>query len=1141
MTSILEQLEIKPIPKTRKGIQIIMSVDKPRSESEDKPRSESEDKPRSESEDKDMSDMGSKDMFIIDKTGEDFDRTAIMLQLQKRGLSVPKMKQKDKIKILTEALIDQDSIEDVSMEENVMATVAKPKIKIKKLGKIKINKGIPKQAISVKPKSQSVISKKSSIKRAELPPALIEFKETLEGHLPKLESSVNIRASNYYRNNRDIFVNFINSLFAPYKSTLEEESKNITCQTLKEMQSGKFTLLTHQEIVRDYINLFTPYRGLLIYHGLGAGKTCASIAIAEGFQSQQQILIMTPASLQRNYKNELKLCGNTLYRINQYWEFVSNDNDPRKTNILAQVLSLTDIFIKKQGGAWFVNLKKNPNYESLSTQEKISLNGQIEKMIEVKYAFLNYNGLRKSHLTALTNNGKKNPFSNKVIIIDEAHNFVSRIVNKINKPDSLSMKLYEYLLSAEKCRIVLLTGTPIINYPNEVGILFNILRGYIWTFRFHLSIRSRKKVNQRMIEDILGNVNIQDYVEYPASDKTLLITRNPFGFVNKKDKKGIYEGMRLNRQGQMSNARFISIITKRLEDADIGVLKVTADAPYKALPDTLDEFRAMFIDPKDNSLRNSNLLKKRILGLTSYFRSAQEELMPTFNIENDLIIELIPMSDYQFGLYETARSEERKLELRNARKKKSGNKDESTSTYRIFSRAFCNFVFPPNIVRPKPKEGENLETILERGVDEDILDIVTLQEELANVDGKYEQDDEGVVQAVRQSNRDANYEKRIRDVISKLKENAGEYLTPAGLAIYSPKFLELYNNISEMSGLHLIYSQFRTLEGIGIFTMVLDANGFAPFIIKKDAGGIWRIIEKPGDENKQKYALYTGTETDEVKEMTRLIFNGDWDKLPTSLKTTLNERAANNNYGEIIKVFMITSSGAEGISLKNVRYVHIMEPYWHPVRMEQVIGRARRICSHEELLEDERNIKVYLYLMKFTDKQLVPAVAKDGMASKGLLEKDVSKLDKKTPLTSDQALFEISNIKENINKQLFRAIKESAFDCALHAKADDKEALICMSFGQPSSSKFTTTPALTIEKDYDEQEKKNIKKITWRAIEVTLSGKKYAFKPDKPKSKTGEVYDLESYDRAIKLGGQPILIGYLFINPETNKLGFKGI
>ena len=58
---------------------------------------------------------------------------------------------------------------------------------------------------------------------------------------------------------------------------------------------------------------------------------------------------------------------------------------------------------------------------------------------------------------------------------------------------------------------------------------------------------------------------------------------------------------------------------------------------------------------------------------------------------------------------------------------------------------------------------------------------------------------------------------------------------------------------------------------------------------------------------------------------------------------------------------MITASGAEGISLKNVRYVHIMEPYWHPVRKDQVIGRARRICSHKDLPFNERNVKIFMH------------------------------------------------------------------------------------------------------------------------------------------------------------------------------------
>ena len=104
---------------------------------------------------------------------------------------------------------------------------------------------------------------------------------------------------------------------------------------------------------------------------------------------------------------------------------------------------------------------------------------------------------------------------------------------------------------------------------------------------------------------------------------------------------------------------------------------------------------------------------------------------------------------------------------------------------------------------------------------------------------------------------------------------------------------------------------------------------------------------------KPKYVLYTGTETAEEKEIVRNILNGDWSKIPKSLVPELTSIHPNNLYGEVIKVIMITSSGSEGITLKNVRYVHLMEPYWHPVRGEQVIGRARRIRSHDALPEED--------------------------------------------------------------------------------------------------------------------------------------------------------------------------------------------
>jgi hypothetical protein len=174
----------------------------------------------------------------------------------------------------------------------------------------------------------------------------------------------------------------------------------------------------------------------------------------------------------------------------------------------------------------------------------------------------------------------------------------------------------------------------------------------------------------------------------------------------------------------------------------------------------------------------------------------------------------------------------------------------------------------------------------------------------------------------------------------------------------------------EYKGLHLVYSQFRTMEGIGLFSLVLEKNGFARFRIKKNGSGIWEIDIPEHDMGKPTYALYTGTETTEEKEMVRHIYNGEWDQIPENISNELRKIARNNNMGEIIKVFMITSSGSEGINLRNTRYVHIMEPYWHPVRTEQVIGRARRICSHKALPKELQTVEVFVYLMVFSAEQL---------------------------------------------------------------------------------------------------------------------------------------------------------------------------
>ena len=988
------------------------------------------------------------------------------------------------------------------------------------------------------------------------PENVVEIGTTsLSERLAKKEPPVVIKVSSYYMNNREIFINFINSLFEPYKKELAANTKNISCDTIgRDVDDGSgFSLLTHQKIVRDYMNLFTPYRGILLYHGLGTGKTCSSIAIAEGMKDTKKIIIMLPASLRTNYMEELKHCGDSLYKKNQFWEFISTNTNPEALTTLSVILNLPQEFIRKRKGAWFVNVKKPSNYDELTSIEKRSLDEQLNEMISAKYVFINYNGLRTKRLSELTSGFTKNLFDNSVIIVDEAHNLISRIVNKIKKekvvpenekgekdysPKFLSTKLYEYLMSAKNARIVLLTGTPIINYPNEFGILFNILRGYIKTWNIPLNVKTNKKIDRVSLQEMLLGEKTLDYLDYSPSSKVLTITRNPYGFKNKIKENGGYKGVANTKRDDNGNNIFDN---EFLSDDDferriLSILKrneieVLSDGikirNMKALPDDFNIFENQYIDSVTKKIKNSDALKRRIIGLSSYFRSAQEDLLPKFNktLGVDYHVVRIPMSDFQFKIYESARKDERKLEKQS---KKPQNLDElykeATSTYRIFSRLYCNFVMnnrPLPMKKTKTQEPTEPSAVPETDITNLLKDA---RKEEVNVDINDENEGEEEGDQILDKLGGVSYKERIEAAIKNMWENSNDYFTPEALARFSPKFLHILDNIKdpEYLGLHLVYSQFRTLEGIGLFSLVLEKNGFARFRIKKTASDVWEINIPEADLGKPTFALYTGTETTEEKEIIRRIFNGEWDYIPTNLSADLKKIAHNNNMGEIIKVLMITSSGSEGINLRNTRYVHIMEPYWHPVRTEQVIGRARRICSHKNLPKPLQTVEVFVYLMVLSAEQLKSDDAIE------LKRKDLSKGEPKVPVTSDQLLFEISEIKANLSMQLTDAIKETSFDCYIYSNGK------CMNFGDPDSTKFSYVPDYANQQN-DVSVRANKKKIEWEGKPITLNGVKYVYRRMSPKLLN--IYNEKSYLEAVKNPDvTPVQIGTLEINDKGEQI-----
>jgi hypothetical protein len=898
-------------------------------------------------------------------------------------------------------------------------------------------------------------------------------------------------------------------------------------------------------------------------------NTATSIAIAEGMKDSKRVIIMTPASLRANYIEELKKAGDLLYKRNQYWEWISTVDNPEALTTISALLNLPQEYIRRHNGAFFINVKKRSNYHDLSDTNKKVLEEQLNEMIKQKYTFINYNGLRAQRLSEMTSKFTRNIFDNAVVIIDEAHNLISRIVNKLKKekaipgdekkkkkkgdendekddgeslfgehtPLNLATKLYYMLLRAQNCRIVLLSGTPVINYPNEFAILFNILRGYIKTWRIPLVINTKNKIDTQSLQTMLLGEKSLDYLDYSPSSKVLTITRNPFGFKNKIKKESGYQGVsnvKKDEKGDLElDTEFVSDndferkIISILKKNDIEIVPQGIEViNKKALPDDLNNFMARYINDSDKKLKNVDALKRRILGLSSYFKSAQESLLPKYNkqLGIDYHIVRIPMSDTQFKIYEGARKEERITE---SKKKPPSDTaelfEEKTSTYRIFSRLFCNFVMPD---RPIPESKKK-----KKGEDEgekETSEMAQLIKEGTRAEARQDVEDsrEGEIEGdeILDEIGGVAYKERLDRAIKNIEEHSNDFLTPEALETYSPKFLHMLENIQdeEHQGLHLVYSQFRTAEGIGLFSLVLEKNGFARFRIKKNHFNVWEIDIPEVDEGKPTYALYTGTETSEEKEIVRHIYNGEWDSIPDSIGNVLKSKYRNNNMGEVIKVFMITSSGSEGINLRNTRFVHIMEPYWHPVRLEQVIGRARRICSHKDLPKALQTVEVFVYLMIFSEAQLKSDEAIE------LKRKDLSKAIPRVPITSDQYLYEISEIKANLTAQLTDAIKESAFDCYIYGNGK------CVNFGNPTNDKFSYVP------DYAEQQndttvQANKVAIEWAGKPITINGVEYIYR--RVSKDVMDLYDKEIYKKALEDGSiTPLKVGTYEINERGERV-----
>lgn len=253
--------------------------------------------------------------------------------------------------------------------------------------------------------------------------------------------------------------------FSEYKINLDINETTDFEKEAEKLSNTTFELASHQKFIRNFLSMYTPYNGVLLYHGLGTGKTCSAIGVAEETRQymeysgiNKKILIVASPNVQENFR--LQLFDETkLELINRKW-FINNCAG---NNFLEYINTLSNIDTKKKV-VQLVNSMINNSYTFLGYIEFANLISKVSNItIDVS---------DKSKKNIMIKNKLQKYFGDRLIIIDEIHNIRD---NKDNSNKLVAKQLTYLVKMVENMRLVLLSATPMFNDYKEIIFLVNIL------------------------------------------------------------------------------------------------------------------------------------------------------------------------------------------------------------------------------------------------------------------------------------------------------------------------------------------------------------------------------------------------------------------------------------------------------------------------------------------------------------------------------------------------------------------------------------------------------------------------------------------------------------------------------------------
>ena len=367
-----------------------------------------------------------------------------------------------------------------------------------------------------------------------------------------------------------------------YDGRIEDiESKaNQMCQRNK-----VFELSPHQEFIKRFISYQTPYNGVLLFHGLGSGKTCSAIGITEAIRGYskyvsdfKKILIIASPNVQENFRLQL-FNPSKLEKINNSWNLSG---------------CLGNSFIQEL------------NVYQINNLTKEDLISKITKIINKYYEFLGYiefaNRIDRLYMhkgevnLRLAQQKLKAEFEGSLLVIDEIHNI--RQSGDTDKGDKkAASSLFKLVTFVKHLKIIFLTGTPMYNDPKEILYILNILN--INDNRSPIGIKEIFNKNDEFTEEgeALFKMKANGYVSYVRGENPYvfpyLITphmyKSPASIKNRN-----YPRRQFNRKAITSPLQHLDLFLSRLSPLqEAGYMKYITKVTDKFSDEDIAKFEDM--------------------------------------------------------------------------------------------------------------------------------------------------------------------------------------------------------------------------------------------------------------------------------------------------------------------------------------------------------------------------------------------------------------------------------------------------------------------------------------------------------------------------------------------------------------------